>query len=111
MVAGVIFVAKSFELVNFPAKVDPDHIAAVWSDRIITAWFDACQLIDSVYNGDATFGGATQESFMAFAKAVAKVINFKYEVTGARVTPCICPGSHQRRRGYSWHDTAISTEE
>ena len=59
---------------------------AVWSDRIITAWYDAAQLIDSVYNGDAFFAGATQESFMKFAKAVALAINFKYKVTGARVT-------------------------
>jgi hypothetical protein len=71
--------------VNFPAEVDPDHATAVWSDRIITAWYDAAQLIDSVYNGDAFFAGATQESFMKFAKAVALAINFKYEVTGARV--------------------------
>ena len=72
--------------VNFPAEVETDNATAVWSDRIITAWFDAIQLIDSTEWADALFAGATQESFMAFAKAIAKSINFKHEVTGARVT-------------------------
>ena len=72
--------------VNFPARVDPNKATAVWSDRIITAWYDAGEKIVSHYNGDATFAGATDESFMAFAKAVATSIGFKHEVTGARVT-------------------------
>lgn len=72
--------------VNFPAEVDPDHATVVWSDRIITAWYDAGEKLVTHYNGDAAFAGATNESFMEFAKAVAKSIGFKYDVTGARVT-------------------------
>jgi hypothetical protein len=72
--------------VNFPAEVDPGHATAVWSDRIITTWWDAAQKIQTHYNGDAYFGGATDESFMQFAKDVALAINFKHDVTGARVT-------------------------
>ena len=72
--------------VNFPAEVDPRNIAAVWSDRIYTQWWDAIKLIESHYTADAFLAGATDESFMEFAKTLAKFINFNLEVTGARVT-------------------------
>jgi hypothetical protein len=51
-----------------------------------SVWYDAGEKLVSNYSGDAFFAGATDESFMEFAKAVAKSINFEHEVTGARVT-------------------------
>ena len=78
--------AMEMKAVNFPFEVDPNKITAVWSDRIITAWWEAAQKIESIYTGDAFFGGATNESFLRFAQEIAKAINFKHEVTGARVT-------------------------
>lgn len=39
--------------VNFPAEVDPDKATVVWSDRVITAWWEAAQKVESTYTGDA----------------------------------------------------------
>ena len=72
--------------VNFPIEVEPNLITAVWSDRINNEWIAALKLIETQYTGDAFFAGATNESFMVFAKAIAKVIGFKHKVTGARIT-------------------------
>lgn len=72
--------------INFPAEVEPGFAFTVWSDRINAEWWGSANLIVSHYTGDAFFAGATNESFMVFAKAIAKVIGFKHKVTGARIT-------------------------
>jgi hypothetical protein len=72
--------------INFPAEVEPGFATAVWSDRINNEWWESTKLIESRYTADALFAGATDESFMTFAKAIAKAIGFNHEVTGARIT-------------------------
>lgn len=71
--------------VNCPdAKHFKGEAFDVWSDRVSQAWSDAARLVQSTQNADAFFAGATDESFMAFARKMSEVVGFG-EITGARV--------------------------
>ena len=63
-----------------------DQSFEIWSDRSRTEWEAALPLIESSYNGDAFFAGATDESFLAFAsKVVSEVNKSEIKVTGAAI--------------------------
>lgn len=70
--------------VNFPAQVEAGKATATWSDRV--SWDEAIKLVKSNFSGDAFFAGATDASFIEFAKAMGVILGFKHVVTGARVT-------------------------
>ena len=72
---------------NCPTWVESgDESFEIWSDHSRGEWNDALPLIESSYNADAFFAGATDESFLAFAsKVVSEVNKREIKVTGAAI--------------------------
>lgn len=78
--------------VNFPARVDEDHITSTWSDRILWDKARAVITTSSMY-GDAFYAGVSDVELLKWAQIIADEINFNHQVTGVRVVRYTNPSS------------------